>query len=126
MAAHDPAGVWASFEALVESGRVRTIAVSNYAVRDLRALLALPNLKIKPAINQIRYHPYNTLQQSSTLELAKEEGIVVAAYSSLTPLTTEPGGAVDRVLKDIAEVEGITDGQVILDWVKGQGIAVVT
>lgn len=60
------------------------------------------------------------------IELAEEEGIRTAAYSALTPLTSETGGAVDKVVNKIAEEEEITEGQVILDWVKGQGIAVVT
>lgn len=60
------------------------------------------------------------------IELAEENDIRTAAYSALTPLTQEPGGKLDPVLKRIAEDEGITEGQVILDWVKGQNIAVVT
>lgn len=126
VAAHDPAGVWASFESLHSRNLVRSIGVSNYDYKSLKALLALPDRTVTPAINQIKYHPYVQLQQAAVIELADEEGIRTAAYSALTPLTSETGGAVDKVLTKIAEEEGITEGQVILDWVKRQGIAVVT
>ena len=73
---------------------MRSIGVSNYDVATLSVILALA--KIKPAVNQIRYHPYNTLAQAPVLELASEHGIVTAAYSSLTPITKEPGGPFDK------------------------------
>ncbi|KAM0754513.1 Aldo/keto reductase [Meredithblackwellia eburnea MCA 4105] len=120
----DPLTTWRSFESLVTSGTVRSIGVSNYGVEDLNTVLQLA--EIKPAVNQIRYHLYNTVEQDPVVELGRKEGIVSAAYSSLTPITKEPGGPVDDVLEEISEKEGITEGQVILDWVKGKGIAVVT
>ena len=51
--------VWREFEGLVERGLVRTIGVSNYNDTDLSEILQLPGLKVKPAVNQIKYHPYS-------------------------------------------------------------------
>lgn len=120
------AEVWATFESFVSRGLVRSIGISNYDVPTLTELLALPSLNIPPAVNQIRYHAYNSLEQTPVIKLSHKNDILVAAYSALTPLTTQPGGPIDKIVKEVAEKEDITEGQVLLDWVKGQGIAVVT
>ena len=46
-------------------------------------------LKI-PHAPQIRYHAYNVDEQAATLTLCKKHGIIVQAYSALTPITTMP------------------------------------
>ncbi len=51
--------VWKEFEGLVRRGLVKSVGVSNYNSTDLQEILDLPGLKIKPAVNQIRYHPYS-------------------------------------------------------------------
>ncbi|KAL8284053.1 hypothetical protein RQP46_005166 [Phenoliferia psychrophenolica] len=122
--APDPAKVWSAFESLVERNLVRSIGVSNYEVANLTVILSFA--KIKPAVNQIRFHPYNQLLQAPVVKLGDEHGIITAAYSSLTPITKEPGGPFDKVMEKVAKKEKITIGQVVLDWVKSQGIAVVT
>lgn len=105
---------------------MRSIGVSNYNSSQLAQLLAIPGMRISPAVNQIRYHAYNTLAQAPVVKLARKHGVLTAAYSALTPLTTETGGPVDDVLRGIVEGEEWTAAQVLLDWVKGQGLAVVT
>jgi diketogulonate reductase-like aldo/keto reductase len=147
--------VWREFEGLVERGLVRSIGVSNYNSSDLQEILDLPRLKIKPAVNQIKYHPYSkllpfpttacatrrhpgprrwslplahadTAEQNPTVEFNLKHDIVTQAYSALTPLTKEPGGPVSAVAESIADQLDITDAQVILDWVKEKGLASVT
>ncbi|KAI5476586.1 hypothetical protein MNV49_007473 [Pseudohyphozyma bogoriensis] len=118
--------VWKTFESLVSRKLVRSIGISNYNAAQLAELLLIA--RIPPAVNQIRYHPYNTIEQKPVVELAKKEGIVIAAYSALTPLTKEEsrGGPIDEVLKEVVEEQDITEGQVILSWVKQKGILDVT
>jgi len=65
--ARPAAPVWREFEALVERGLVRSIGLSNYNQTDLQEILDLPGLKVKPAVNQIRYHPYSTPRPLSPL-----------------------------------------------------------
>ena len=48
--------VWQGMEALVETGLVKSIGVSNCTIPVLFDLLA--GCKIKPAVNQIECHPY--------------------------------------------------------------------
>ena len=124
--APDPSIIWPVLESLVARGLVRSIGVSNYNRTSLDTLLSLPDLKILPAVNQIRYHAYNTIEQGPALALAKKHNVLTAAYSALTPLTTITGGPIDEVLPGIAKAEGLTPGQVLLDLVKEQALAVVT
>ncbi|KAK4701514.1 hypothetical protein P7C70_g4717, partial [Phenoliferia sp. Uapishka_3] len=120
----DPLKVWRAFESLVAQGLVRSIGVSNYDVATLSVIIALA--EIKPSVNQIRYHPYNQLENAPVVKLSDKYGIITAAYSSLTPITKMPGGPFDEVMEKVAEKSEMTIGQVILSWVKSKGICVVT
>ncbi|KAL8291462.1 hypothetical protein RQP46_002440 [Phenoliferia psychrophenolica] len=124
--APDPSLIWPVLESLVKRGLVRTIGVSNYNSTFLSTLLSMPDLKIPPAVNQIRYHAYLTIEQSPAVHLAKRHKVLTAAYSALTPLTTATGGPMDEVLEGIAEGEGMTTAQVLLEWTREQKLAVVT
>ncbi|KAG6807879.1 hypothetical protein H0H93_000885, partial [Arthromyces matolae] len=79
---HDVEGCWREFEKIKESGSARSIGVSNFNVEQLQALVKIA--QIKPAVNQIRLHPYNYAENKSLLEYSAKHGIVVEAYSSLT------------------------------------------
>lgn len=68
-----------AFEQLVESGKVRSIGVSNYTVAHLTELFEY--CKIKPAVNQVEFHP--KLYQQDLLKLCQDNDIVLEAYSSL-------------------------------------------
>ncbi|BGP37951.1 hypothetical protein JCM10450v2_001888 [Rhodotorula kratochvilovae] len=49
---------WKQLEAIKDSGKAKSIGVSNYRLRDLEKLLAIPDLKHKPVVNQIEFHPF--------------------------------------------------------------------
>ncbi|KAL7416057.1 NADP-dependent oxidoreductase domain-containing protein [Mrakia frigida] len=126
----DPLDVWRKMEALVEQGFTRSIGVSNYDATQLSELLSIA--RIKPAVNQIRYHAYNAQSHQPLLDLAKKEGILIEAYSSLTPITSAPGGPADsiveKVAKRLSKATGkiITPGQATLGWLCSKGIVAVT
>jgi len=52
---NDHSETWKDMEALVVSGKVRSIGVSNFNVSQLQKLLT--TAKIPPAVNQIEIHP---------------------------------------------------------------------
>ncbi|KAL7408938.1 oxidoreductase [Mrakia frigida] len=123
--------VWREFERLREEGLAKSIGVSNYGVIELTELLLLA--KIKPAVNQIRYHAYNAKENAPLLALAGLNDIVIEAYSSLSPITKFPGGPADpigeRIADRISTVSGgikVTVAQTILDWLKTKNIVAVT
>lgn len=110
-------------EALKDSGRARSIGVSNFLKEHLESVLA--TAKHPPAVNQIEYHPY--LQHSDGLvDFHREKGIAVEAYSPLTAVTKAKGGPVDAVYDRMAEKYGVTPGEVALRWCLDQGIVPIT
>lgn len=73
----DLQSAWADMEGLQKAGLAKTIGVSNYRPQDLEAILKTAT--IKPAVNQIEFHPY--LQRTELLEFHKKHGIATTAYS---------------------------------------------
>ncbi|SGZ12995.1 BQ5605_C028g10541 [Microbotryum silenes-dioicae] len=118
--------IWPTFESFVHRGLVRSIGVSNYLASDLERLLASESLTIVPAVNQIKLHLYNQLEMKATIELCRRKQIQIAAYSTLTSLTTRHGGKADRVVEKIAERHQITEGQTILKWADQKDWAIVS
>lgn len=115
---------WGTFEKLKADGLVKSIGVSNYPLEELQKLVKIA--KVKPAVNQIYFHPYNHSEHKDLLEYSAKHNIVVEAYSSLTPITRYPGGPVDKPVAAAAKRLGATPTQVILLWVKAKGAVIVT
>ncbi|OSD07953.1 Aldo/keto reductase [Trametes coccinea BRFM310] len=115
---------WAKMEKLKKEGLVKSIGVSNFGVSELQTLLASAN--IKPAANQILFHPYVHARQLPIVEFGKAHGIVSEAYSVLIPLTHQPGGPVDKPVNAIANRLNSKPEQVLLAWAKSKGVVVVT
>ncbi|KAI0315333.1 NADP-dependent oxidoreductase domain-containing protein [Amylostereum chailletii] len=114
---------WAQFEKLQEDGLTKSIGVSNFQVEHQRVLRVA---KVVPTVNQIRFHPYNYASWKELLELSAKNNIVIEAYSSLTPITSMPGGPLDPVLAKLSKRIGGTPTQVIFKWVLAKGAVVVT
>ncbi|CAH0019684.1 unnamed protein product [Clonostachys rhizophaga] len=113
---------WADVEKLKESGRAKSIGVSNFLQEDLEKLLK--TAKIVPAINQIEYHPY--LQHGSLIDFHRKNDIAVASYGPLTPLTRAKGGPVDDLWTKLAAKYGVSESDIGLRWVLDQGIVALT
>ncbi|MHA1978652.1 MAG: aldo/keto reductase [Candidatus Hodarchaeales archaeon] len=71
---------WAALESLLETGRVKSIGVSNFMVNHLEELL--DNCSVIPSVNQIEFHPW--LYNETLLEYCKQKKIQLQAYSPLT------------------------------------------
>ncbi|RDB22004.1 hypothetical protein Hypma_010812 [Hypsizygus marmoreus] len=115
---------WKEFEKIKEDGLSRSIGVSNFNLEQLQSLVKTAT--IIPAVNQIAFHPYNYAENKGLLEYAAKHRIVIEAYSSLTPITKFPGGAVDGPINAAAKRRGVAPTQVILAWVKAKGVVIVT
>ncbi|KAA1478082.1 Aldo/keto reductase [Dentipellis sp. KUC8613] len=117
-------GAWEEFEKLKKDGLAKSIGVSNFSVQDLKTVVNSGS--ITPSVNQIRLHPYNYASYKDLLAYSAQHNIVIEAYGSLAPITTYPGGPVDKVLATIAKRIGGTPAQVIFKWVIAKGAVVVT
>lgn len=100
---------WKTFEKLAESGKVRSIGVSNFKPAHLDRLLA--EATIRPVANQIQLSPRITRPDHVAYDHAHD--IVTVAWSPLGPgsdLLNEP------ILATIGAKYGKTPAQVVLRW----------
>ncbi|XP_074274475.1 non-functional NADPH-dependent codeinone reductase 2-like [Silene latifolia] len=117
-------GVWRAMEECQKLGLAKSIGVSNFSCKKLKDLLAVS--KIPPAVNQVEVNPF--WQQKKLIDLCKENGILVTAYSPLGAIGTFYGSnrvLESEVLQEIAKSKGKSIPQVCLRWAYEQGIAVV-
>uniref|UniRef100_A0AAY5L0Y8 alcohol dehydrogenase (NADP(+)) n=1 Tax=Esox lucius TaxID=8010 RepID=A0AAY5L0Y8_ESOLU len=123
--------VWKGMEALLASGKVKSIGVSNFNILQLERLLSVA--KVPPAVNQVELHPY--LVQSDLVEFCKSRNIALIAYSPLGSPgrpkdlhrgDTDPGRLLeDPVVGDVAKKHRRSPAQVLLRYNVQQGIAVI-
>ncbi|KAA8895801.1 aldo-keto reductase [Sphaerosporella brunnea] len=113
---------WAAMEALLATGKVRAIGVSNFNERRLDELLA--TAEVVPAVNQIEAHPW--LQQEPLRRYHAEKGIHITAYS---PLGNNIYGKArvldDPTVQEIARDVGATVAQTLIAWAVARGTSVV-
>lgn len=113
---------WAAMEDVKNSGKTKSIGVSNYLEPHLKATLA--TAKIPPSINQIEFHPY--LQHGSLLAYHKSQNIAVSAYGPLTAITKAKPGPCDETLASLAKKYAVSEGEIALRWCIDQGVVAIT
>ncbi|BBZ33439.1 aldo/keto reductase [Mycolicibacterium confluentis] len=104
----DFVSTWNVLEEFAESGRARSIGVSNFTPGQLDTLAAGSNTV--PAVNQVEVHPYYA--NNDVRAYGREHGIATEAWSPIAQ------GRVlgDPVITGIAEALGRTPAQVVLRW----------
>ncbi|GAB2455859.1 2,5-diketo-D-gluconate reductase A [Conyzicola lurida] len=107
-----------TFAALQESGKARSIGVSNFKPAHLERLVA--ETGITPAVNQIELNPYvvRAEQRAANDHL----GIVTESWSPLGPNT---GLLTDPRILAIAGAHDRTPGQIVLRWHVQQGLVAI-
>lgn len=108
-------GSWLALQEAVASGKVKNIGVSNYGIKHLKELLEYPDLKIKPAINQIEIHPW--LTRTELAAFCQAEEIVVEAYSPLVRGKKFD----DELLLSLAKKYSKTTAQILINWSLSKG-----
>ncbi|MFB7814203.1 aldo/keto reductase [Paenibacillus chitinolyticus] len=108
---------WRALEAIYESGKARSIGVSNFHVHHLQDLLQ--DAKIKPMVDQVEFHP--CLTQEELRAYCREQEIQFEAWSPLMQ-----GELLDNeVLKAIAGRHGKSVAQIILRWDLQNGVVTI-
>lgn len=99
---------WRAMIDMQKSGKVRAIGVSNFAVKDIKAIVEATG--VKPAANQIRYFIGN--RQDEITDYCQANGILIEAYS---PLATGEI-ANHEMLKDTAAKYGVSIPQLCIRY----------
>lgn len=105
----------AALERVRADERVRHTGVSNFTPDMWRETLA----RVPAITNQVEYHPY--LAQDALLALARDEHLVLTAYSPLAQGRTVE----DEALAEIGRTHGKSAGQVALRWLIQQGVVAI-
>ncbi|EXJ93423.1 alcohol dehydrogenase [Capronia coronata CBS 617.96] len=113
---------WADMEKVAASGKAKSIGVSNFLKPHLEAVLE--TAKVRPAVNQIEFHPY--LQHGDLLAYHKNKDIRVSAYAPLTPIVRAKGGPVDGIVESLAKKYAVNPGEVLLRWCIDQDVLPIT
>ncbi|MCJ1356250.1 MAG: hypothetical protein MMC33_006244 [Icmadophila ericetorum] len=121
---------WHAMEALLATGKVKNIGVSNFSPAQISNLIS--SSLTKPFAHQMELHPY--LQQSTWVQWHQAHGIHVTAYSPLANSNPTYDGPKDdlppqllksSVMEDIAEKRGCTPATVALAWGMSRGTSVI-
>ena len=112
-------GSWRAMERLLAEGRVRAIGVCNF-MPDRLCDLILTHDTI-PAVNQVELHPF--CQQRRLRQIMDGYGIVPMAWAPLAE--GQRGIFAHPVLSAIGAQYGKTPAQVILRWMRQEGIVAI-
>lgn len=113
---------WAQMEEVAAAGKAKSIGVSNFLQSHLDTILK--TCKVRPAINQIEFHPY--LQHGDLLAYMRNKDIKVSAYSPLAPITKVKGGPLDGLLDSLAKKYAVNPGEILLRWCVDQKVIPIT
>ena len=114
-------GAYLAMEQAVKEGKIRSLGLSNWYVKELEEFL--PHVNITPALVQNEIHPY--YQENDVIPYIHDLGIVVQGWYPLggRGYTAELLG--NQVITEIAEAHGKSSAQVILRWNLQKGVVVI-
>ena len=115
----DRIGVWRALEEGVESGKIRSIGVSNFLPIHLNTVLK--TCKIKPTVNQIEIHPL--FIDWETIKMCENEGILIEAYSTFARM--DPKLMNNKNLIEISNKYNKKPTQVLVRWAVQHGWVVL-
>jgi len=107
---NDYIGAYKDMEKAFNQGKVRSIGLSNFKVKEIEEIMKM--CKVKPAINQIELHPY--AQRKEIVKLCDKYNIKVEAWY---PIGHGDKNLLENpVFTKIAKKYKKTNAQVILRW----------
>jgi diketogulonate reductase-like aldo/keto reductase len=110
-----------AMEKAVTDGKIRSIGLSNWYVKELKSFL--PQITIMPALVQNEIHPY--YQENDVIPYIQNLGIVVQGWYPLGGRGHTAEILNDKVISSIAKAHGVTTAQVILRWNLQKGVVVI-
>lgn len=99
---------WKAMEAVLASGKARSIGVSNYEIEHLEEMKRYAT--VSPAVNQIEFHPF--WFRKDLMEYCQRSGIHVEDYCPLS----RGKWLTDECITTIARAHNKTNAQILLRW----------
>lgn len=117
----DDVKAYLAMEKAVADGKIRSIGLSNWYVKELEEFL--PQVNITPALVQNEIHPY--YQENDVIPYIQDLGIVVQGWYPLggRGYTAELLG--NETISEIAAAHKKSSAQVILRWNLQKGVVVI-
>ncbi|KAI0029938.1 Aldo keto reductase [Vararia minispora EC-137] len=113
---------WRAMIKLLDTGKVKTIGVSNFNIARLKALIR--ETGVVPVVNQIEAHPL--LPQDELVAYCAEKNIHLTAYSPLGNNLAGEKKLVDYPeVTEVADELGATTAQVLVAWGAHRGYSVI-
>ncbi|ODQ76967.1 hypothetical protein BABINDRAFT_163967 [Babjeviella inositovora NRRL Y-12698] len=116
--------VWRELEQAVAEGKVRYIGLSNSAVPHIEEILSYAT--VKPAVNQIEFHPFLQEQSPGIVSFCAKHDILIEPYGPLSPLFRDDSGKLNDTLDKIGAKHGKNRAQVLLRYAVDQGFLPIT
>ena len=110
-----------AMEKFVAEGKIRSVGLSNWYVKELEAFL--PQVTTPPALVQNEIHPY--YQENDVIPYIQNLGIVVQGWYPLGGRGHTAQLLGDEVISKIAKTHGVSSAQVILRWNLQKGVGVI-
>ena len=117
----DDVKAYKAMERYVEAGKIRSLGLSNWYVKELSSFL--PQVSITPALVQNEIHPY--YQEQDVVPFIQEKGIVVQCWYPLGGRGYTSALLHDDTVCAIARAHGVSAAQVILRWDLQRGVVVI-
>ena len=108
-------------EQYVTEGKIRSIGLSNWYVKELESFL--PQITVMPAVVQNEIHPY--YQESDVIPYIQKLGIVTESWYPLGGRGHTKELLGNETISSIAENHGVSSAQVILRWDIQNGVIVM-
>ena len=110
-----------AMEKYVQSGKIRSLGLSNWYVKELDEFL--PQITIKPALVQNEIHPY--YQENDVIPYIQSLGITVQGWYPLGGRGHTGELLGDKTISEIAAAHGKSSAQIILRWNLQKGVVVI-
>lgn len=110
-----------AMEKAVADGKIRSIGLSNYYIKEMEAFL--PQVSITPALVQNEIHPY--YQDRDVVRYMQDKGIAIEAWYPLGGRGYTAKMFADETISRIAKTHGKSSAQVILRWDLQNGVVVI-
>lgn len=110
-----------ALEQAVADGKVHSIGLSNWYIKELGEFL--PQVNITPALVQNEIHPY--YQENDVIPYIQSLGIVVQGWYPLGGRGHTSELLNDETITAIAATHGVSSAQVILRWNMQKGVVVI-